>query len=318
MSFDTDQDNFRRIINDLDDERIPNQTSIGRIVTAMIAFFAVMSFIFILWYAYTEGKRQGLANIKGNQLSPNVQTQNNVPPTYSVPSSQKNQTASQEQNINALSAQNNLSQNSLSSSERRLPEDPTQPIALSDPNNYKKTSSVPPPPSLTSEPQNSEILIAGQKPSTTLTTEKIDTISVSTSASQSSIFSSESNNTPSKTTPSQTTPSQTTPAKTATLLPDNQSSEYGYILGASFIDQWRIQLASLRSQESVNLFWNDRKTTFPGLLGGLKLQIEKISISGRGDFFRVKAGPFLSRAEASRVCDSLKVKNIDCLIVRPS
>lgn len=323
-----------QIIHELNSEDINDNSSVARVVTALVASFAMLSFVFILWYAYTEGKRDGMANFRQNtskQISNNTSggTVNNASGTTIAGSTNQNNNPNgfaQNQGDNTKnlfpdqSFGNDFSQQKQNNN-GILPRDPTQPIALSSPNKYKVESNVPPPPSLIQDNQalakNSAQNTSGEN------IENIKQVAVksqdlsassgnSSSVSQNSVI-----NDSSKVSHADSNlNSNNTPTPTF-----SKKNNYGYIVGGDFADQWRIQLASLRSLDKANGFWNARKDEFPGLLSGLKLQVEKVLINRNNkkeDFFRVKAGPFLSRNEATRACSGLKERNIDCLIVKPS
>jgi cell division septation protein DedD len=78
---------------------------------------------------------------------------------------------------------------------------------------------------------------------------------------------------------------------------------------------WRIQLASLRNQTSAQAEWKKLQKA-QDLLQGLKLHVQQAKLS-KGTFYRVQAGPLTDRTTAVSLCNSLKSRKQDCLIVSP-
>ena len=52
------------------------------------------------------------------------------------------------------------------------------------------------------------------------------------------------------------------------------------------------------------------------ILGELELELETVELPA-GLYYRVQAGPLYSRSSANTLCDKLRIKNQDCLIVAP-
>lgn len=79
---------------------------------------------------------------------------------------------------------------------------------------------------------------------------------------------------------------------------------------------WRIQLSALRSQSKAESAWNKLQRATPDLLSKLTLRVQKVELS-KGTFFRVQAGPLADRQSSVSLCNKLKKRNQDCLIVAP-
>lgn len=79
---------------------------------------------------------------------------------------------------------------------------------------------------------------------------------------------------------------------------------------------WKIQLASLREQTKAEAEWQRLQHANQDLLHGLLLHVQQAELS-KGTFYRVQAGPLADRASAASLCNSLKSRNQDCLIVVP-
>ena len=79
---------------------------------------------------------------------------------------------------------------------------------------------------------------------------------------------------------------------------------------------WRIQLIAVKSQENAETVWEKMQQTNEDLLEDLTLHVQQAELS-KGTFYRVQAGPLADRTTAAGLCDSLKSRNQDCLIVAP-
>lgn len=77
-----------------------------------------------------------------------------------------------------------------------------------------------------------------------------------------------------------------------------------------------IQLASISEEASAPAAWKSLQKSFPGLLQDISYRVQKADISGRGQFYRIQAGP-MSKDSAERICASIKSqKPGGCLVVR--
>ncbi|MEM6903849.1 MAG: SPOR domain-containing protein, partial [Pseudomonadota bacterium] len=78
---------------------------------------------------------------------------------------------------------------------------------------------------------------------------------------------------------------------------------------------WRVQLASVGSQEAAIREWRRYQRAHTDLLGNLDLKVQRADLGDRGIFYRVQAG-VLDRDGANAVCQTLKTRGTDCLIKR--
>ncbi len=79
---------------------------------------------------------------------------------------------------------------------------------------------------------------------------------------------------------------------------------------------YALQLVSVRSAESAKKEGQRLQRVFPNLLGNLKLEVQKATVSGKGTVYRLRFGPFPNRATARDLCAQLKAKKQDCFVVR--
>jgi cell division septation protein DedD len=79
--------------------------------------------------------------------------------------------------------------------------------------------------------------------------------------------------------------------------------------------RFRIQLAALRTDEQARAEWNRLQRQHRDVLGSLTLNVSRIDQGDRGTFYRIQAGP-LDEAKARQSCDTLKQRNLGCILVR--
>lgn len=80
--------------------------------------------------------------------------------------------------------------------------------------------------------------------------------------------------------------------------------------------RYLVQLSSLSAPLSARKEWTRLQKAFPDLFGERELVLEKRLIAGRGTFYRVQTGRYEALKEARAVCDSLKAKKQDCLVIK--
>ncbi len=73
-----------------------------------------------------------------------------------------------------------------------------------------------------------------------------------------------------------------------------------------------VHLASYRKTAEAITGWKNLQRDNPNLLGLLEPRVEKVTIEGRGEFFRLIAGGFSSQAKAIDLCFTLKKKKLYC------
>ncbi|MEQ9643138.1 MAG: tetratricopeptide repeat protein [Alphaproteobacteria bacterium] len=79
---------------------------------------------------------------------------------------------------------------------------------------------------------------------------------------------------------------------------------------------YKLQLASFRREAQAMAARKLLQAQHKELLGDLSLEVSRINLGKRGDFFRVLSNPLASRAAAADLCRQLKTRNADCLLVR--
>lgn len=80
---------------------------------------------------------------------------------------------------------------------------------------------------------------------------------------------------------------------------------------------YRVQVAALKSPESAKKEWARLQKEYAGVLGQLNPHYARVDLGvKKGIFYRVQAGDFEGKAAAEKVCQQMKSKKVDCLVVR--
>lgn len=76
-----------------------------------------------------------------------------------------------------------------------------------------------------------------------------------------------------------------------------------------------LQLASFKSQKTAAAEWQRIRASFPQLLAGQELNLQRIDLGERGIFYRVRTGPFTDLASAKAACTHMRDQKQDCLVI---
>jgi cell division septation protein DedD len=74
-----------------------------------------------------------------------------------------------------------------------------------------------------------------------------------------------------------------------------------------------VQLAALRSEHEADATWQSLRDRHAALLGAREPRVVRF-VRGNEEFFRLRVGPFSSRAEASALCDVLRNAGNGCFV----
>jgi hypothetical protein len=110
--------------------------------------------------------------------------------------------------------------------------------------------------------------------------------------------------------PAATPPATPAPAVTAQKPPNpppQPAAKGGY----------RLQVASVRSEATARQEWDRLRRAQKDLLGSLGETVTRTDLGERGIYYRVQAGPIADAANAERICNELKRRNVGCILVRP-
>ncbi len=75
------------------------------------------------------------------------------------------------------------------------------------------------------------------------------------------------------------------------------------------------QVAALQSEASVNPAWTRLSSRAPQLFASAHLDVERADLGARGIYYRLRAGYFADRANATRFCDRVRQMGQDCIVV---
>lgn len=78
---------------------------------------------------------------------------------------------------------------------------------------------------------------------------------------------------------------------------------------------YMVTLASQRSQEDAESSARALQKQYNGQLGGHQPIIRRVDLGSKGAFYRVAIGPFITKAEGSRVCENIKAVGGLCTVV---
>lgn len=80
---------------------------------------------------------------------------------------------------------------------------------------------------------------------------------------------------------------------------------------------YRVQLAALESEEAAAQTIARLKSANADLLRNVPLAVQRADLGEKGIYYRVQSAPLGDGAAAKALCDSLRSRNVGCLIVRP-
>jgi hypothetical protein len=117
-------------------------------------------------------------------------------------------------------------------------------------------------------------------------------------------------------------PSTTTtdaPAQTASVPADRGKRPAGSSsIATSAVSQtgaYRLQVATLRSRTEADAVAARLRKEHGPIIGAHKLDVDQTVYGNMGTFYRVRVGPFGSANEPKALCDQLRPKGYDCLVV---
>jgi cell division septation protein DedD len=110
--------------------------------------------------------------------------------------------------------------------------------------------------------------------------------------------------------PRAVTPPPPAPTQTAALPPPSAppAASSG---GGSF----RLQIASVKSEDAARAEFQRLQKRYPDALGGLGVAYVRVDLGDKGIYYRVQAGP-VDEARATSICSSLKSQSVGCILVR--
>jgi len=80
---------------------------------------------------------------------------------------------------------------------------------------------------------------------------------------------------------------------------------------------WRIQIASVKSEDIAKSTWARLQAAHGDVLASLRMQPARVDLGDKGVWYRVQAGP-LDEKQAHSICGTLKTRKTDCVAVPPA
>ena len=117
---------------------------------------------------------------------------------------------------------------------------------------------------------------------------------------------------PAKEIPSPVEPVVTPPSVEEIPRQQPRASETAVALAGNY----RLQLGAFGQDDGARTNWESMKGRHSSVLASLDFDIEPVTIGAR-TLYRLRAGPFASRAEAEAACRQLRAAAQDCLVVVP-
>ena len=80
--------------------------------------------------------------------------------------------------------------------------------------------------------------------------------------------------------------------------------------------QYYLQLGAYETAEQAGLGWNRISRAGQGLLEGIRHEVVRVEVAGRGTLYRLLAGSLAERKPAQRLCEALEDRGAACVVVR--
>jgi len=110
------------------------------------------------------------------------------------------------------------------------------------------------------------------------------------------------------------TPAVPVPAATPVTTADTSGTGAATTQTSDVADNFRIQLAALKTEAEANKTWSRLLAKHNDVLSALTVHIVRADLGSQGIYYRVQAGPFADKASAKAACDKLKTAGQQCLV----
>ena len=105
-------------------------------------------------------------------------------------------------------------------------------------------------------------------------------------------------------------PKAVPPARTASAPPTSPATRAS---GGGY----RVQLASLKSEDAAKRTWTDLSKRNADLFGKLSSSVVRADLGQKGVYYRLQAGPLPDAAAAQALCNRAKQRKLGCIVVKP-
>ncbi len=114
-------------------------------------------------------------------------------------------------------------------------------------------------------------------------------------------------------------PEPPAPAATGSNAPVNllRNTEASAVAAGTVVgDGYLVQISSQRSVDQAQSSYADIQKRYPSVLGKLNPVIQEADLGTKGIYYRVRVGPWASRDDAIKVCESLKAAGGNCFVTQ--
>ena len=105
-------------------------------------------------------------------------------------------------------------------------------------------------------------------------------------------------------------PEPAPPARMASAPPASPATR-------SLAGSYRVQLASLKSEDAAKRSWTDLSKRNADLFGKLSSSVVRADLGRKGVYYRLQAGPLPDAAAAQALCNRVKQRKLGCIVVKP-
>ena len=280
----------------------------GRLLAVLIALFAVGGFGGVLWYAYSQGQRSGegmtptlKADGEPSRVKPDQPGGMVVPHQDKLVLNNMQQAAKPGQTERLLPP----AEAPLPQTTRTVPP-PAASVTLAP---MPSTAPPPPPPVMTPAPTPAPSAAAPASPPSANSGAALVAPPAPPPVAPAPSSTPAASPSPVPMTPPPPAAPQMAarpPASSATAPPPRAGGGSG---------EWRVQLGSFPAADQATAQWDRLKKSFAELQP-LGLTTVRVDLGDKGVWYRLQAGP-LNESGARALCEDLKSKKRDCIVVRP-
>ena len=107
------------------------------------------------------------------------------------------------------------------------------------------------------------------------------------------------------------------PVKTAKVAEPTRARKGESRIATSAIASgaYKLQIATVRSRKEADTVAAKVRQDYSGAIGQRQLEVDETVFGGMGKFYRVRLGPYANVSEPKALCDQLRPKGYDCLVV---
>jgi cell division septation protein DedD len=112
-------------------------------------------------------------------------------------------------------------------------------------------------------------------------------------------------------------PQPSAPATVAAVTPPPAAPAPERREAASAGGGYRLQLGAVRTPDAAQHEWDRLKKAQHDILAGYGAVAARVDLGERGVYYRIQAGPVADGNEARKLCEELRQRKVECILVRP-